>query len=217
MDDCDCCKPPSAASLMKSSTQPAHQHGDTKSAPQLRSLFNGKTLENWKVVEYAGAGDVTVQDGNILFATGERLTGIAYTGDMPTTNYEISLKARKLEGSDFFAGITFPIDKSFATFVLGGWGGSLCGVSSIDGDDAAHNDFKTFQRFDNNVWYNVRLRVTTDKLQAWLDKEQILDIDTRGKKFDIRADVDDSKPMGIAAFQTKSEIKDITLTKIEGK
>ena len=202
--------------MMASSTQPAHQQGVSKEAAG-KNLFDGKTLDNWKVADFAGAGDVVVADGNIQLNTGERLTGIIYTGTMPETNYELTIKARKIEGSDFFAGITIPINGSYATLVFGGWGGSLCGISSVDGEDAAHNDYKTFQKFDNNIWYTIRLRVTPEKLQAWLDQEQVLNIDTRGKRFELRTDVEDSKPLGIAAFQTKSEIKEITLKTVEAK
>ena len=44
---------------------------------------------------------------------------------LPTVNYEISLEGRRVEGDDFFCCLTFPYNKTHATFVLGGWGGSF--------------------------------------------------------------------------------------------
>ena len=45
-----------------------------------------------------------------------------------------------MKGGDFFATLTFPVDDSFCTFVTGGWGGDIVGLSSIDGWDASDNE-----------------------------------------------------------------------------
>jgi hypothetical protein len=48
-------------------------------------------------------------------------------------NYEIKLEAKKVTGNDFFCGMTFPVGDSFCSFIVGGWGGPVVGLSSIDG------------------------------------------------------------------------------------
>lgn len=180
------------------------------------SLFDGKSLANWKQADY-GAGDETrVENGNIVIPAGERLSGIVWDGfKLPKNNFEISLQAMRVDGSDFFCGLTFPVDDSFASLILGGWGGALCGISSLDGDDAAHNETKSYRRFDTGKWYHVRLRVTPGKIQAWVENEKIVDVSTVGKKIGVRDEISPSEPLGIATFQTQAEVRDIKLTKLD--
>ena len=183
--------------------------------PAAQSLFDGKTLAHWKAADFAGGGEPGVEDGAIVLPVGERITGVTWTGDpLPMQNYEISLTARRMDGSDFFCGLTFPVDNSSATLVLGGWGGTLCGISSLNDEDASHNETKTFQRFETGKWYHVRLRVTPGKLQAWVDDKSIVDTTTTGKKISIRNEMEASKPLGLTSFQTQAQIKDIKLTPI---
>jgi hypothetical protein len=206
------CEPPptapaAAATQGGAATQPADG--------QWISLFDGKTLGKWKPGDYAGGGEPAVEDGKLMLPFGERLTGVTWTGgDVPKANYEISLQAQRVDGTDFFCGLTFPVGDSHGSLIIGGWGGALCGISSIDGDDAAHNDAKSFQTFKNGQWYTIRLRVTPNKIQAWLDKEKIIDLDTTGKKITLRADIEDSKPLGLSSFQSTAAIRDIRLKKL---
>jgi len=196
----------------------ANLAGDKPTTLPSTSIFNGHDLGHWKASDFAGGGEPHVENGSLILPMGERLTGVTWTE--PTmilkTDYEITLEARRVDGSDFFCGLTFPVGDSSASLILGGWGGSLCGISSLDGEDASHNDTRTFQRFENGVWYKVRMRVTSDRLQAWVDKKQIVDVKITGKKIDVREEIAASKPLGIASFQTTAEIRDIHLTPISG-
>ena len=179
------------------------------------SLFDGKTLTNWQKTEFGGEGDVTVENGTIVVASGSTLSGVTWKGpDLPTMDYEVTLDANRLEGSDFFVGLTFPVDKSHASLVLGGWGGSLVGISSVNGFDAANNETAGVKDFKNKQWYHVRLRVTKDKIQAWVDDEKITDLETTDKEISTRADIDASKPFGLATYQTKAAYKNITVRKL---
>jgi hypothetical protein len=191
--------------------------GDKPTTLPSISLLNGHDLGHWKASDFAGAGEAHVENGSLILPMGDRLTGVTWTGhDFPKNDYEITLEARRVDGSDFFCGLTFPVGDSCASLILGGWGGSLCGISSLDGEDASHNDTRTFQRFKNGVWYKVRMRVTPDRLQAWVDKKQIVDVKISGKKIDVREEIAPSKPLGIASFQTTAEIRDVHLTPIGG-
>jgi hypothetical protein len=190
--------------------------GDQPTTSPNTSLFNGHDLGHWKASDFAGGGEPHVENGVLVLPMGERLTGVTWTtpATIPKTDYEITLEARRVDGSDFFCGLTFPVGDSSVSLILGGWGGSLCGISSLDGEDAAHNDTRTFQRFETGVWYKVRMRVTLDRLQAWVDKKQIVDVKNSGIKVDVREEIAPSKPLGIASFQTTAEIRDIRLTPI---
>ena len=95
--------------------------------------FDGKSLAGWKESDFFGAGKVSIENGVIMLGTGA-LTGITWAGSalpFPTSNYEIRIEAARLKGSDFFAGITFPVRDAFCTWINGGWGGrwSACRAS----------------------------------------------------------------------------------------
>ena len=180
-----------------------------------KDLFDGKTLAGWKQSEY-GDEDATVEDGKIVIPLVERLAGITYAGgDLPKTNYEVELEARRVEGNDFFVGLTFPVGESHASLIVGGWGGSVCGISSLDGEDANNNDTRKTLRFKKNQWYKVRLRVEPNRIQAWLDDEVLVDADTTGRKVDIRPEIAPSKPFGLATFSTAAEIKSVRIRGVE--
>ncbi len=63
----------------------------------------------------------------------------------------------------------FPVKKSHCSLVLGGWGGSLTGLSSLDGFDASENETTNVMDFKEGQWYKIRLRVTEKKIEAWID------------------------------------------------
>jgi hypothetical protein len=178
-------------------------------------LFDGKTLTNWQPTKFSAEGAVKVEDGRLVLETGRSMTGITWTGPaLPKTNYEIALQAMRVEGSDFFAGVTFPVDDSFCSLILGGWGGSVVGLSSINGMDASENDTSQSVEFQNGRWYSARIRVTPAKIEAWLDDRQIITQEIKENKIDIRLEMELSKPLGIASWKTKSALRDIRLKKL---
>jgi hypothetical protein len=178
-------------------------------------LFDGKTLTSWKPSKFSAEGAVKVDEGRIVLDTGRSMTGITWAGAaLPKTNYEIALQAMRVEGSDFFAGVTFPVDDSFCSLILGGWGGSVVGLSSINGRDASENDTSQSIEFQNGRWYGVRIRVTPAKIEAWLDDRQIITQNLKGNDVDIRIEMEFSKPLGVASWKTKSALRDIRLRRL---
>lgn len=178
------------------------------------SLFDGQTLGRWKSTDFGGQGDVYVMDGAIYMEMGSYMTGITWAGPVERMNYEITLDAMRVQGNDFFCGLTFPVGENPCTLILGGWGGGLCGLSNIDYYDASENETTRFQRFENGKWYHVRLRVVPNRIQAWLDDEDLVDIDITGRKIDIRAEVDLSQPLGVATWVTTGAVRNIRLKKL---
>ena len=94
--------------------------------PMPRSLFNRQDLSGWSVIEqydFARHGEITVEDDAIILGAGRPATGIRIDGDFPRMNYEVTLEARRMEGTDFFCGLTFPVGDDYLSLVLGGWMG----------------------------------------------------------------------------------------------
>jgi hypothetical protein len=178
------------------------------------SLFDGGNLGQWKITDFRDHGKVYVKDESIMLQTGDSLTGVTWAGPVLRMNYEINLDAMRVDGGDFFCGLTFPVGNSCVTFVVGGWGGAVCGISSINYYDASDNETTTRCYLDNNIWYHIRVRVTPGRIQCWIDDEQYVDLETAGKNLDVRMEVEKSRPLGIATWQTTAAIKNIRLTKL---
>jgi hypothetical protein len=179
-----------------------------------KDLFDGKTLAGWKSVQFGGEGEVQVQDGKIVMELGSDMTGITYTGPLPRDNYELTLEGQRLQGTDFFCTTTFPVGKDPCSLVVGGWGGTVVGLSNVDYFDASENPTTTFQAFKDKQWYQVRIRVTQPKIEAWIDDDQVVDQERNGHKFGIRFEVDLCQPLGIATWCTEGAVRNIRIRQL---
>jgi hypothetical protein len=204
------CALASAAETAKDKPEPAK---DAKKPDPYawQILFDGKTLEGWKAPKFGGEGEVKVSDGTIVLGLGEGITGVTWQGKPPRTNFEISLEGIRLDGNDFFATTTFPVGDSYASLVTGGWGGTVVGISNVDYYDAGDNITTKFFDFKKKQWYTIRIRVSDARIEAWVDKEQIVDLPREGHKFNTRFEVDASQPLGVASWCTKGAVRNIRL------
>ncbi|UCC96579.1 MAG: DUF1080 domain-containing protein [Phycisphaerales bacterium] len=185
--------------------------------PSEMSLFDGKALGHWKITDFGGQGKVYVKDGAIYLEQGNDMTGITWAGPLVRMDYEITLEAMRVSGSDFFCGLTFPVNENHCSLILGGWGGTVCGLSNIDYYDAANNETTRIIPFENGKWYHVRLRVTPNRIQGWVEEEedQLVDMDITDRKIDTRIEVDLSQPLGVATWQTAGAVRNIKLRRLE--
>ncbi len=190
--------------------------GGAAKADDWKPLFDGKSLGAWKIADFSGRGEVKVANGQIVLDAGNDITGVNYTGEVPKMNYEVELEAMKLQGSDFFTALTFPVADEHVTFVVGGWGGAVVGISSVNGDDASENETTQFVKFENNKWYKLRVRVTEKKIEAWIDDDQIVNLETADKKLGMRpGEIELSMPFGIATFRTAAALKGLRMRSVK--
>lgn len=206
-----------AQAIAEDARRAALQAKGTKPDDKAVALFDGKTLDGWKTTNFAGAGEIKVEKGQIVMEMGDSLTGITWkeADKLPKDNYEVTLQAMKLKGDDFFCGLTFPVRDSHASFIVGGWGGTLVGLSSIDGLDASENETTIYRKFDPNKWYKIRIRVADDKIQGWVDDEQVIDVTLKDKKISTRIEVDASRPLGIATYQVSAAFKEVQVKRLK--
>ncbi len=174
-------------------------------------IFDGNTLEGWHITQFGTQGPVQVTDGTIVLGMGDGCTGITKEGDFPKINYEVILEAQKVSGNDFFCGMTFPVGESFCSLIIGGWGGPVVGLSSVDGNDASQNETRILKKFDHNKWYEIHLKVTEEKIEAFIDNEQIIDFTHTGRKLSIRPEIELSKPFGICSWTTTAALRNIRI------
>jgi len=183
-----------------------------------KPLFNGKSLDGWKASDFYKPGNVSVKDGAIVMEKGDRMTGVTYSrGDFPKIDYEVTLEGKKLAGDDFFCTTTFPVGKSFCSLVVGGWGGRVVGLSSVNGMDASENETRREKAFETGKWYKVRIRVTAKRIAAWIDDEQVVDLDADGLRISTRIECIPSQPFGIATFETVGAVRNIRVRPLTAK
>ncbi|MBY0507009.1 MAG: DUF1080 domain-containing protein [Bryobacteraceae bacterium] len=179
---------------------------------QWQPLFDGVSLKGWRAAEFPNGGAVKVENGAIVLPPGGPMTGVNYTGALPSTNYEIRFEAARLQGNDFFASLTFPAGGAHATWVTGGWGGDIIGISSIDGWDASDNETRAYFMFETGRWYRFRLQVSDDRLRAWIDDEPVINVVITGRQLSLRpGPTKYSLPFGFAAYNTAGSIRRVEL------
>lgn len=201
----------------KAPEKPAEKPAEKKDPHAWQDLFDGKTLKGWKAPKFGGEGKVEVKDGQIVIHSGESMTGITYEGKVPQTNYELELEGMRVDGADFFATTTFPVGDKHVSFVTGGWGGTVTGISCVDFYDASDNPTSKFQEFKNKQWYKFRIRVTDAKIEVWIDKDQVVDLTRKGHKFSIRAECDLCRPLGVSTWCTSGAVKNIRIRQLKAE
>jgi hypothetical protein len=176
------------------------------------TLFDGKTLDGWKKTETLKAGSVKVEEGAIVLEAGSPMTGLVSTrSDLPTTNYEFRFEAKRDTGDDFFAAATFPVGKSYITLINGGWGGSVTGLSSLNGSDASENDSRRFVKYTNGTWYRFRVRVTDDVIRCWIDDKETFAVNYRDQQVKTRIESRTCQPLGFATYRSQGAVRAIEI------
>jgi 3-keto-disaccharide hydrolase len=187
--------------------RPAATDGDKAGS---KVLFDGKSLDGWKPSEFFGAGKVRIVDSAIVMEQGKSMTGITFAGkEFPRIDYEVTLEGKKLTGDDFFCTTTFPVGKDYCSFVVGGWGGSVVGLSSINSQDASSNETSKSMDFKRDKWYRFRIRVSQHRIETWIDDEKMVDVDTSGVRISTRIECRPSQPFGIATYETAGAVRNI--------
>lgn len=172
-----------------------------------QDLFAEGMVQDWQPSAFGISGRETIEPHAIRLTMGNPFTGVTWGGEaLPKENYEIEVTGRKVMGNDFFCGLTFAVGVDHCTFVAGGWGGSITGLSCIDGKDASENATRTFQRYNMGQDYTIRIRVEDHQVSVWLQDGLIVQQPRDGVEFSVRFEVEPSIPFGIACYNTEALI-----------
>lgn len=98
--------------------------------------------------------------------------------------------------------------------MVGGWAGSVIGLSSIDGYDASENSTSQVMEFKTGQWYHVRIRVTSDRVEAWVDEQRVVDQERAGHRFSIRGECDLCQPLGVCSWCTEAGLRNIRIRQL---
>ena len=215
-------RPKASSAEDKGGDTPAPKKEETKGA--VLNLF-AEGVKHWKVLDdFPSNGGIEKGDEEGIFrvGTGDPLSGVRYEGpeELPVTNYEFTVESRRTKGGDFFCAITFPVNsiKTCCTFVAGGWGGALTGISSIDGMDAANNSTSTFHKYEKNAWHTFKIRVTPKELKVWQGKDAIVELELADRKISMRwGDIEYCQPFGLATYLSTGEFRNFKLRRLDEK
>jgi len=203
-----------AAAAVTAHDTPAGTAEGARIGPTL-ALLDEKHVGGWKQSPFDEEGSAKFEDGQYVIGAGRPMSGITWQREFPTSNYEISLQAQRAEGGDFFCGLTFPVGNDFCSLIVGGWGGGLVGLSSLDGHDASENETTVFDQFENGRWYEIRLLVSDLEIKAWIDGRRYLRVKRAEHDFSIRFELKQSRPFGLATYRTTARIKDLQLHRLK--
>lgn len=177
-------------------------------------------MGDWKPIEAVMQGKVSVKDGVLQLGRGDGVSGVKYEGKrpIPVVDYELSWEGMKVDGVDFFAAATFPVRdlKTCATFINGGWGGGVTGISCIDNLAANENNTTVMVPYKEGQWYKFRVQVTADVIAAFVDDKQVVKASIKDKQVSLRTgDIEACAPFGFATYMTKGAVKNIQFRKLK--
>jgi hypothetical protein len=177
----------------------------------LREIANAKPAKGAKP-----PGAEAAKAGVLVLGHSELLAVVKYEGENPILwdDYEIRWEGLRIEGSDFFAALTFPVGSKerCATFVAGGWGGWTIGVSCIDGLFANENESTRSMPFESGQWYDFTLQVNQHAIRALIDGEESFHLSLKGKTVSMHpSEIRKCVPLGFASFNTRGAVRNVRI------
>ncbi|MGI9244824.1 MAG: 3-keto-disaccharide hydrolase [Verrucomicrobiales bacterium] len=206
--------------LLLSASCAPDRGGQTTTGQAVYELFDGKTLTGWRNIEFelGGGGLASVgADGSLQISAGEPMAALVLENTnipLPERGYEIELEAKIVDGSDFFCGLTFPVPSqgTHCTLIVGGWGGTVVGISNVNGMDASINTTRHDRPFEPGRWYAIRARVSDDYLEVWIDGEIVIELEISRRKIAMRPGaIEQCKPIGLATWRTAAAYRNLRL------
>jgi hypothetical protein len=181
--------------------------------------ISGDTLGDWQPLDLPSQAKVNVENGELHLGRGDGVSGVKYIGKrpIPVVDYELTWEGKKVDGVDFFAAVTFPVRdlSTCATFINGGWGGGVTGISCIDDLAANENNTTALVTYEDGKWYRFRLQVSAEMMTAYVDDKQVLKTLIKDKKISLRSgDIEACAPFGFASYMTKGAVRNIQFRKL---
>jgi hypothetical protein len=190
-------------------------------APTRWALFEAPLMEHWQDAKITRGGEVKREADGFTLKEGGPMTGNVFPtweqDALPLMNYRITYEAMRVSGKDFFGTVTFPVGSRdrCVSFVLGGWGGTQVGISSMDGFDASQNPTGSSQPLENGRWYRIRIEVEEQLLRVWMDDRPLVSFNPKGRQLHLRSgDIDHCAPFGFATFGTEGRVRACVVEKL---
>ena len=194
------------------------QCADQSTPSPVHSLLSAQWLSKWTTPMVPEAGRVVVNESSIRLDSGAPMTVVRFDAlselGLNLAHYEVTFEARRVEGTDFFAALTFPVGSQdrCLSFINGGWGGGTTGFSNIDHTPASDNLTASLQRYVLGQWHAFRVLVSPEEILVTLDGRSIIRTAVQGHHFGLRpGDIELCAPFGFASYETTGEIRAISI------
>ncbi len=139
-----------------------------------QKLSSARLLDDpakWKFTH----GRWSVRDG-VLSPQGNSPQTWALTGDPSWTNYTVTLRARKLGGSEGFIVLWHAADgENYRWWNLGGWGNTVSRCESSEGGGREPYGPGTPFTVETGRWYNLKLEVDGHHARGFVDGKLVMD------------------------------------------
>ena len=181
---------------------------------QWKDLFDGKTLDGWRLArgrDVTPRGEVRVSSGVLSISCSDGLAGVESVHRLPTVDYEVALDAMVLKGTPRLCRIVFPIGSTKCVLAVGSGSGTAAGLHQVDG-----KDFMPGRRVDFMMkrWYSLRLRVTVDRIQTWIDGREVLSFSTERRRFTVHPTFVGIGPFGLVANGNHLALRNIRFRRL---
>lgn len=155
------------------------EYADIKLVQNGRVLYQATKFQEpeWRQVPRTRGSKWTFTDSSLLQQNnGAQL--MAYVKGQSFDTYTLTLKARKLDGTNAFI-VPFAVknDSTCLRAHIGSWVNSHCVFESVtNGDDVADitNQIKLDSPIQEGRWYNIRLEVGLDKVDCYLNDKLLM-------------------------------------------
>jgi len=139
--------------------------------------MTGQKAKGWHVFN----GDWSMADGYYR-QTSDSITDCrSITGDTNWSSYTISLRARKIGGSEGFLILFNWLDDDNWTWLnVGGWGNTLTGLEQSSGGLKSTLGTSVPQIIQNNIWYDIRIVLSGSRVRCYVNDTLVQDFSYPG-------------------------------------
>lgn len=187
---------------------------------QWRSIFDGERLGRWIPITRIDAtdladpvpGEVEIDGRQLVLNPGDPLTGVSWFGPMPTDEFEVTVET-KIDDAEMLS-VAFPVGTERAAIQLDA-GNRKAGLYHVDGTDPRDNPMAAI--FDGAVagWHQLRIRVTAQHVQAWLNGQPIANQDRLESTFGAPDGYHPMHPLSMVASNGSASLRNIRIRTLE--
>jgi hypothetical protein len=126
------------------------------------------------------------------------------------------MEAKRLDGSRQMCSFTFPVGRDTCSFLIE-WLEHTTGIARVDGRDPRGSSALGVRGrvFESNKWYGVRVRVSAEKVEAWLNDEKVVDLVRNGRRFTPLPEYRPLGAFGVQTWHTAVALRGIRLRNLE--
>lgn len=168
----------------------------------------GDLVWNRSFERVGGAGGLWTIDDTVIVQSALSENVRLLFGDTDWGDYEITLKAQKIDGSEGFLILFRANGESFYWCNIAGWNNTQHAIEKGNPGSrwSVFNGLTASGSVTTGVWYDIRIRCEGNHFQIWIDEASIFDFTDAAAHLSGQA--------GIGTWNTSSKFTDILVTEI---